>query len=111
KGWDSTIAHLPFHSLRKKMITYIETSQIPFSAVGSDVPNTYPQKITHLTDDLRFFHLKDLKSDKYVFYSNVINMFSDEEIDELKGQWILEKEYRCMQVKVQLYRNPQRGTK
>src|SRR4030042_2565204 len=84
KGWDSTIAHLPFHSLRKKMITYIETSQIPFSAVGSDVPNTYPQKITNLTHDLRFFHLKDLKSDQYVFYSNVLNMFSDEEIDELQ---------------------------
>lgn len=109
KGWDSTIAHLPFHSLRKKMITYIETRQIPFSEIGSDVPNTYTQKLTNLTDDERYFHLKEMKTDKYVFYSNILNMFSDEEIDALKSQWILEKEYRCIQVKVQLYRNPEWG--
>ena len=104
KGWDSTIAHLPYHGLRKKMIAYIETNQIPFSEVGSDVPNTYPQKITDLTDDERYFHLKDIKNDKYIFYSNVFNMFTDEEIDELKSEWNLEEEYRCLQVKVQLYK-------
>lgn len=104
KGWDSTIAHLPFHELRKKMIAYIETNQISFSEVGSDVPNTYPQKITDLTDDERYFHLKDIKNDKYIFYSNVFNMFTDEEIDELKSEWNLEEEYRCLQVKVQLYK-------
>ncbi|MBN2215712.1 MAG: hypothetical protein JW723_15895 [Bacteroidales bacterium] len=109
KGWDSTVAHLPFHSLRKKMKKYIETRQIPFSDIGSDVPNTYTQKLTHLTDDERYFHLKDMKTDKYIFYSNIFNMFSDEEIDELKNQWILEKEYRCIQVKVQFYRNPEWG--
>ncbi len=107
KGWDSTIAHLPFHSLRKKMVNYIENNHIPFSEVGSDVPNTYQQKITHLTDDERYFHLKDINNDQYIFYSNVFNMFTDEEIDELKNHWILEKEYRCIQIKVQLYRNPQ----
>ena len=109
KGWDSTIAHLPYHGLRKKMISYIEANQIPFSEVGSDVPNTYPQKITDLTDDDRYFHLKDIQSDKYIFYSNVFNMFTDDEIDELKSKWILEKEYRCLQVKVQLYKRPADG--
>jgi hypothetical protein len=106
KGWDSTVAHLPFHGLKKKMITYIESNHIPFSEVGSDVPNTYPQKITDLSDDERYFHLKDIKKDKFIIYSNVFNMFTDEEIDELKNQWIMEKEYRCLQVKVQLFRNP-----
>ena len=85
---------------------YIETNQIPFSEVGSDVPNTYPQKITDLTDDERYFHLKDIKNDKYIFYSNVFNMFTDEEIDELKSEWNLEEEYRCLKVKVQLYKRP-----
>ncbi len=107
KGWDSTVAHIPYHCLKKKMITYIDTSHILFSEVGSDVPNTYPQKITNLTEDERYFHLKDIKSDKYIFYSNVFNMFTDKEVDELKNRWILVKEYRCLQVKVQLYRNPE----
>jgi hypothetical protein len=36
-------------------------------------------------------------------------MFTDDEIDELKNNWILEKEYRCFQVRMQLYRKPVTG--
>ena len=107
KGWDSTIAHLPYHSLRKKMIRYIENKKINFASVGSEVPNTNPQKYYYLNDDERFFPLKDFKKDTYIFYSNVFNMFTDRELDKLKNQWILVKEYRCLQVKVQLYQNPE----
>ncbi len=106
KGWDSTIAQLPYHSLRKKMVKYIENKQIDFASVGSEVPNTNPQKYYFLNDDERFFPLKDFKKDRYIFYSNVFNMFTDQELDELKNRWILEKEYRCLQVKVQLFQNP-----
>ncbi len=50
------------------------------------------------------FHWADLSKDKYVFYSNICNVFTDEEIDELKNQWLVEKEYRCLQVRVTLYK-------
>jgi hypothetical protein len=106
KGWDATIAHIPYYHLRKKMIDYIEDKGIPFSEVGSEIPNTSGIKYIDLSDDDRTFPLKDLKVDKYIFYSNIYNMFTNEEIDELKQNWIPEKEYRCLQVYVRLYRNP-----
>jgi hypothetical protein len=106
KGWDATIAHVPYYHLRKKMIEYIDSRNIPFSEVGSGIPNTSGIKYTDLSGDNRVFPSKDFEKNNYIFYSNIYNMFSDEEIDELKNNWILEKEYRCMQVYARLYRNP-----
>ena len=105
-GWDSTLAHLPYYSLRKKMIDYIRFQKIPFDKVGSGFPNLAKFKYTDMTSDQNSFLLKDLNSQQYIFYSNIFNDFTDSEIDELKDRWILEKEYRYLQVKVQLYRNP-----
>jgi hypothetical protein len=106
KGWDATIAHIPYYHLRKKMINYIEEKGIPYHDVGSEIPNTAENKYIDLSDDERRFPLKNFKIHHYIFYSNIYNMFTDEEIDELKNNWILEKEYKCLQVSVRLYKNP-----
>ncbi len=106
KGWDATIAHIPYYKLRKKMIHYIENKGISFNDVGSEVPNTAVVKYIDLSNDNRQFPLKNFNTHRYIFYSNIYNMFSDEEIDELKNNWLVEKEYRCLQVYVRLYKNP-----
>ncbi|UCH13857.1 MAG: hypothetical protein JSV22_12215 [Bacteroidales bacterium] len=106
KGWDATIAHIPYYKLRKKMIHYIENKGISFNDIGSEVPNTAMIKYIDLSDDNRQFPLKNFDTHKYIFYSNIYNMFTDEEIDELKNNWLVEKEYRFLQVYVILYKNP-----
>lgn len=106
KGWDATIAHLPYYSLRHKMIDYIEEQGIPFEKIGSEVPNNGKLKYIDLVDDDRSFPKKDFKKQEYIFYSNIYNMFTDEELEELKNQWILVKEFRMMQVYVALYKKP-----
>jgi hypothetical protein len=107
KGWDSSLAHLPYHTLRHKMIQYIDQNRIPVSETGSRTPNTSIFGYIELNGDPRAFPEADLARDHYVFYSNVINIFTDEEIDRLKHVWIVVKEYRCLQVRVTLYRNPE----
>jgi hypothetical protein len=102
-GWDATLAHLPYHHLRRQMISYIEERKIPFEKIGSEVPNISVFKFIDLSDDERRFTRADLQTHEYVFYSNVFNMFTDEEIDELNNNWAIEKEYRCLQVFVRLY--------
>jgi hypothetical protein len=106
KGWDATLAHLPYHHLRKKMIRFMDAQQIPLDQTGSEVPNTVPIDFIELNGDRRSFHRADLKIDRFVFYSNIYNMFTDEELEQLKQEWFVVKEYRCLRVKVILYRNP-----
>ena len=105
-GWDATLAHLPYHHLRKKMNSYIMEKNIPFEHVGSEVPNNTAIKYIEANADERFFPPADLQHQQYIYYSNIFNMFTDEEIDALKNNWVLEKEFRCLQVNVRLYRNP-----
>jgi hypothetical protein len=104
KGWDASLAHLPFPHLRHEMMTYIDQHHIPVNETGSRTPNTSVIDNIELNGDQRAFPWADLSKDKYVFYSNICNVFTDEEIDELKNQWLVEKEYRCLQVRVTLYK-------
>lgn len=106
KGWDATLAHVPYYSLRNKMLAYIDSSQIPFSEIGTEVPNNLPLKYYDLSDDERAIGIKNFKRNKYIFYSNIYNTFTDEEITILKNQWTVEKEFRCLLVRVTLYKNP-----
>ncbi len=103
-GWDATLAHLPYHALRHKMIGYLDDHKIPFSTVGTEVPNTAAIRYVDVNDDGRIFPHADLEQHAYIFYSNVFNMFTDEEIDALNTKWVVEKEFRCLQVYVRLYR-------
>ena len=106
KGWDATLAHLPYHHLRQKMMHYIDKNHIPVAETGSHIPNTVKIDYIQLNGDQRAFSQADLLVHHYVFYSNVYNMFTDDEITRLKNDWIVEQEYRCLQVRVTLYRNP-----
>jgi hypothetical protein len=106
KGWDSTLAHLPYHQLRHKMMQYIDQNHIPVAETGTRTPNTTIFDYIELNGDQRAFPEADLVKDHYVFYSNIFNMFTNEEIDRLKQEWKVEKEYRFLQVRVTLYRNP-----
>jgi len=103
KGWDATLAHLPYHHLRKKMISYIDSRHIPFDQVGSEIPNTYRIDFIEQNGDERLFPVADLQRHPYVFYSNVFNMFTDAQLDELKNEWKVVEEYRWLQVRVTLY--------
>ena len=39
KGWDATLAHVPYFGLRREAITYLDNKGIPLETVGSDYPN------------------------------------------------------------------------
>lgn len=103
KGWDASLAHLPYHSLRHKMMRFIAQNHIPVEETGSRTPNTSIIDHIELNGDQRSFPPADLNRDRYVFYSNIFNVFTDEEIDRLKRDWVVVKEYRCLQVRVTLY--------
>jgi hypothetical protein len=106
KGWDATLAHIPYYTLRRDMLRYIDEKGIPYEKIGSEVPNAGKRKYIDLTDDERSFTKKNLEVCDYIFYSNIYNMFSDDFLYELKHEWEIVREYRLLQVRVTLYKNP-----
>jgi hypothetical protein len=108
-GWDSTLAHLPYYHLRNEMIQFIDNQKISYADIGTAFPN------------LRSFHLVDLKNtpsvsndfarldfekNRYIFYSNVMNEFTEKQLNELQNHWKIVHILRGGQVEVILYGKP-----
>ncbi len=108
KGWDAILAYLPYQSLRTEMIRYIDRENIPFQEVGTDFPNNIPLKFIELSEDSRSLGSieQGISNFRYIFYSNVFNGFSDDELDNLFGKWKVVKQLDRGQIKVILFKNP-----
>lgn len=104
QGWDSTLAHVPYYQLRNQMIDYIDQAQIPISSIGTAFPNRSGLKYTDLTNRDVLFPNKDLANQDYIFYSNIFNEFTNEEINELEQNWDVLKKYERMRINVILYK-------
>jgi hypothetical protein len=101
-GWDCTLAHVPYFKLREQMNDYIVKSKIPIDSISSRFPISYDYRFANLSDSTLEFHYSNVQTDKYILYSNIINDFTDEEIDQLK-QYKIVKEYSKSRIYIILY--------
>jgi hypothetical protein len=110
KGWDAMLAYLPYQTLRKEMIVFIDRQNIRYGDVGTDFPNDIPFKYIDLNGDTRSFGSigNGIDTFRYIFYSNVFNGFSDAQLKALRTDWKVLKAMRKGQVKAVLYEK--RGT-
>ncbi|RHJ84385.1 glycosyltransferase family 39 protein [Parabacteroides sp. AM08-6] len=102
QAWDSTLAHLPYYSLRRDMIHYLEEQQIDIQDVSASFPMLRSFADTEANQDERCFSDAEIKDSKYVLYSNVFN-WSDEDIDEIYLHWKPQKEFKRGTVFLRLY--------
>jgi 4-amino-4-deoxy-L-arabinose transferase-like glycosyltransferase len=105
-GWDSTLAHLPWYGLLEQTKSFLGKNTIPFNQVGTAFPNIGSRELYELNGNNEGFIEKDLATNCYVFYSNIMNDFTDEEIDMLKSTWTPMFEREIGGVFVILYKNP-----
>ncbi|MCF8243988.1 MAG: hypothetical protein K9J37_01045 [Saprospiraceae bacterium] len=108
-GWDSTLAHLPWYSLLKETEDYLKTEEISLEIVGSAFPNIGSREIYELNGETKGFVEKDLATNCYLLFSNIMNDFSDLEIAELNSEWEKIFERNLGGVNVILYKNPKRS--
>ncbi len=105
QGWDSTLGHIPYFKLREKMYEYIASENIPTNQIGAGFTMYKASKYIDLQDRNDAIGNKNDGLDKYqyIFYSNVINNFSDEELKDLDLKWDLKKEFSQSGVSVKLF--------
>lgn len=102
KGWDSTLAHLPYYNLRLEAINYIETNNIDFKDVDSFFPNYYSLADIDLKNDPRSFDNFTIGNNShYVFYSNIFNV-DDEVYDYMMANYTAVKKFKRNQVYILL---------
>lgn len=87
QGWDSTLAHLPYYSLKREMIDRLDARGIPLGEVGTAFPEIGPQYLKDLSDRMDGFSPKDLETQAYILWSNIMNDFTDAELDALQAEW------------------------
>ncbi len=104
QGWDSTLAHWPYYSLRRKMLHYLEKNDIPLESIGTVFPEIGPLKYKDISERNEGMVNKNLEKQSHVLYSNVMNDFTDEEIDELRNNWKEVKRLDQRGIKIILYK-------
>ncbi len=105
QGWDATLAHIPYYNLRKKMIAYIDSQQIPPATIGTVFPNIGPYEIYELNERQEGFVKKDFLTNQYFFYATVFNDVSDEDLVELSTNWEIVQQFESFGIEVILYKN------
>ncbi len=93
KGWDSTLAHLPYYKLRIQAIDYLNVNKINFNEVDSFFPNYYPLDVIDLNNDKRSFDNFTIENkSKYIFYCNIFNL-DDDVYDYMMSNYTSVKEF------------------
>jgi hypothetical protein len=105
-GWDSTIAHVPYHALKADMVSFMDQNQISISETGSDFPNDAALGYADLSGRMEVFPAKNLQTQPFILYSNVFNGFSNEEIRTLEQNWTVLKMEKSGRVHMVLYAKP-----
>ena len=113
-GWDATLAHLPYYTLRHEMLQFIDNQGINYADIGTAFPNQRDFETTDLRkrgpsvfllNDKRknAFSTYDFNKNRFIFYSNVMNDFNDAELIELKTHWHSIKSLKRGQIEIILF--------
>ena len=102
QGWDASLAHLPYHSLRTDAIQYLDDNAINIEETASFFPNAISLDNVDLSGDLRSF--EDFNGEnKYLFYSNVYNL-TDEEYDIIDTNYTIIKKFEKLRIHIYIYK-------
>lgn len=103
QGWDASLAHVHYYSLREKVYKDMNTNHISVASVACVFPNNSEQKFMDLSDAEAKHPAFDHKLSKYVLYSNVYNAFTDEDVKVLTEEFKIIIHHQKMGVFMTLY--------
>ena len=107
-GWDASIKFIPYFKIEKELDAYISSNSIDPTLVGAEYPMHFSRYDTYLAkDDFTYTDIdkKDFDKWDYIAQSNISNTFTPAEIQVLKKDWMLMKEFSSWPVYIRLYKN------
>jgi 4-amino-4-deoxy-L-arabinose transferase-like glycosyltransferase len=107
-GWDSSLKILSYFSLQKEVDQFIVQNKIDPNEIATQFPFVANTQFSYLTEESQIF--MDVKKGplndyKYFLNSNLINSGLINELEVLKKDWTLLKEFKSGQIYISLYRN------
>lgn len=101
QGWNATLGHLPYHSLRLDAIDYLNEKSINIEEVASFFPNYNILDYIDFKGDKRSFS-KFNGSNIYVFYASVYNL-TEEEQKSLTKHYSVLKQFHKFNTTIKIY--------
>lgn len=89
QGWDSSLAHRPYFSLRTETEDFLNKRAIPLDSVGADFPAIGPLRNFDPTVSGIGFANKNEKLYDYYFISNIMNGFTVEDLNTITQNYHL----------------------
>jgi len=103
QGWDASLAHKPYFEARAEGLMYLQQENIPLSKVGTAFPEVGEQHLRMLNGEREGLAPYDLDQQDYIWYSNIMNDFSDEELLTLQKNWTPVFTFRKRGVHLEIY--------
>ncbi|PSR15366.1 MAG: hypothetical protein DA408_03340 [Bacteroidetes bacterium] len=103
QGWDATLAHQFYFEGRKNCKNFLSEENINTNEVGTVFPEVGPLHYRELNGIAAGFAPLDLAHQRYVYYSNVMNDFSDGQLAALAHDWRIIFDYQKGGVIVRVY--------
>ncbi len=89
QGWDSTLAHLPYYSLRAAFLKEVDRRHIVLGDVATAFPEIGPLHWRDLSGRKEGMLDKNEVNTRYLYYSTIMNDFTDAELADLRNWTVL----------------------
>ncbi len=108
QAWDSSLAYLNYYKQEELMFQYLDSENISYSEVGTNIPLNAKELTTLKPIDKnapKFINL-DIDENEFILFSNIENRTDDDIINQLKTSWKEVTTYSQLGVFLTLYKNP-----
>lgn len=105
QAWDGSLAYLPYFELREDAMNFAQDNNIPLADIGTEFPAIGPLDWHLLSNTDEGFSNRSEPS-PYLFYSTVMNDFSDEDLEAMEG-WTIIWQKEKLGHEARIYQRPQ----
>lgn len=102
QGWDASLAHIPYHSLRTEALDYLDDNAIEIEKTATFFANATSLDNVDLSGDLRVFE-SYTGENEYLFYSNVYNL-TDTQYANIDMNYTIIKKFEKARIHIYIYK-------